>query len=206
MSKVTLDMSTFKALASDTRLDILRSLDGKKMGLKEISQATKLNKATLHEHLTKLNGAGLVKRKEREGHKWVYYKLTWKGECLLHPENTRIVVLFSATFIALAAGIIQMITYVKGTMVNAAPGAFSTQGAEESLDEIMRSVSPNDADGLINNSKAYDTTFGGGNNGAIDALYQDPVFLYIALACFAIFAIVLCVSIWRYRKNKTPKL
>ena len=92
MSKVTLDMSTFKALASDTRLDILRALDGKKMGLKDISQATKLNKATLHEHLTKLNEAGLVKRKEREGHKWVYYKLTWKGECLLHPENTRIVV------------------------------------------------------------------------------------------------------------------
>ena len=32
MVKVTLDMNTFKALASDTRLDILRALDGKKMG------------------------------------------------------------------------------------------------------------------------------------------------------------------------------
>ncbi|MDX1740607.1 MAG: helix-turn-helix domain-containing protein, partial [Rhodothermales bacterium] len=36
-------------------------------GLNEISKITKLNKATLHEHLSKLNEVGLVKRKEREG-------------------------------------------------------------------------------------------------------------------------------------------
>jgi DNA-binding transcriptional ArsR family regulator len=118
MSKVTLDRETFKALASDTRLDILRSLDGKNMSLKDICTATNLNKATLHEHLVKLNGAGLIKKNEREGHKWVYYKLTWKGECLLHPENTRIVVLFTTTFIALWIGIIQLVQYVKGTVMN----------------------------------------------------------------------------------------
>ncbi len=117
MPKVTLDMNTFKALASDTRLDILKALDGKKMSLKDISKATNLNKATLHEHLTKLNEAGLVKRKEREGHKWVYYKLTWKGEGLLHPENTRIVVMFTATFVALSVGILQFVSYVKGQIV-----------------------------------------------------------------------------------------
>lgn len=117
MPKVTLDMSTFKALASDTRLDILKALDGKKLSLKDICRVTKLNKATLHEHLTKLNEAGLVKKKEREGHKWVYYKLTWKGEGLLHPENTRIVVLFSATFVAIAAGIIQIVNFIKGKIV-----------------------------------------------------------------------------------------
>ena len=117
MSKVTLDMATFKALASNTRLDILRTLDGKKMSLKDISNVTNLNKATLHEHLLKLNDAGLVKKNERQGHKWVYYKLTWKGECLLHPENTRIVVLFSVTFITLFIGIIQLVSYVKGVII-----------------------------------------------------------------------------------------
>jgi len=117
MSKVTLDMAAFKALASDTRLDILKVLDGKKMSLKDISSATNLNKATLHEHLLKLNEAGLVKKNEREGHKWVYYKLTWKGECLFHPENTRIVVLFSVTFMTLFIGIIQLVNYVKGVVI-----------------------------------------------------------------------------------------
>ena len=205
MSKVTLDMSTFKALASDTRLDILRALDGKKMGLKDISQATKLNKATLHEHLTKLNEAGLVKRKEREGHKWVYYKLTWKGECLLHPENTRIVVLFSATFVALAAGIIQMINYVKGTIVSQASNIVF-QGRMEDVVDSFPSYPYNDIDGgAVNSSKTLDIGWNAESNGATDALYQDPVFFYIALACFAIFAVVLCASIWRYKKNKTPK-
>jgi len=120
MPKVTLDMNTFKALASDTRLDILRALDGKKMSLKDISKATKLNKATLHEHLTKLNEAGLVKKKEREGHKWVYYKLSWKGEGLLHPENTRIVVLFSTTFVTLFFAVIMIVNYVKGYVIGKA--------------------------------------------------------------------------------------
>jgi len=113
MPKVTLDMNTFKALASDTRLDILRTLDGKKMSLKDICKATKLNKATLHEHLIKLNEAGLVKKKEREGHKWVYYKLTWKGEGLLHPENTRIVVMFCTTFISLLLAVMLMVNFLQ---------------------------------------------------------------------------------------------
>ena len=51
MSKVSLDIESFKALASETRLDILRVLDGKKMNLNEITKATKLHKMTLHEHL-----------------------------------------------------------------------------------------------------------------------------------------------------------
>lgn len=113
MPKLTLDMNTFKALASNTRLDILRSLDGKKMNLNDICKATNLNKATLHEHLTKLNEAGLIKKNEREGHKWVYYKLTWKGEGLLHPENTRIVVMFSTTFISLLIAIILIVNFLQ---------------------------------------------------------------------------------------------
>lgn len=118
MTKVTLDMNTFKALASDTRLDILKALDGKKMSLNDISRITNLNKATLHEHLAKLNEAGLVKRKEREGHKWVYYKLTWKGEGLLHPENTRIVVLFATTIMTFIVGLVALFNYVKGYIVD----------------------------------------------------------------------------------------
>jgi len=120
MPKVTLDMSTFKALASDTRLDILRTLDGKNMSLNEISKVTRLNKATLHEHLAKLNEAGLIKRKEREGHKWVYYRLTWKGEGLLHPENTKIVVMFSATFVSLFIAVILLVNFAQPITVGMA--------------------------------------------------------------------------------------
>ena len=120
MTKVTLDMNTFKALASDTRLDILRALDGKNMSLNDICRATSLNKATLHEHLTKLNEAGLVKKNEREGHKWVYYRLTWKGEGLLHPENTKIVVMFSVTFISLFIAVIFIVSFLQPVILGMA--------------------------------------------------------------------------------------
>jgi len=132
MTKVTLDMNTFKALASDTRLDILKALDGARMNLNDISKKTKLNKATLHEHLVKLNEAGLVKRKEREGHKWVYYKLTWKGESLLHPENTRIVVMFSVTFISILVAVMFMVSFAQPLVI----GIAETEGDTTYLYEV----------------------------------------------------------------------
>ena len=112
MPKVSLDIDSFKALASETRLDILKTLDGKKMNLNEITKATNLHKMTLHEHLSKLTSAGFIKKIEREGHKWVYYKLSWKGQSLLHPENTRIVVMFSMTIISLLFGIFSFFVYI----------------------------------------------------------------------------------------------
>ncbi|KYK25132.1 hypothetical protein AYK24_05355 [Thermoplasmatales archaeon SG8-52-4] len=147
MTKVTLDMNTFKALASDTRLDILKVLDGKSLSLKDISRVTNLNKATLHEHLTKLNEAGLVKKKEREGHKWVYYKLTWKGEGLLHPENTRIVVLFSTTLISLVIALIFFISFFQPITVGMAETYDDTiyiyEAEGEGIPLISRDVSFN---------------------------------------------------------------
>jgi DNA-binding transcriptional ArsR family regulator len=101
MPKVNLDLDSFKALASDTRLNILKTLDGRKLSLNDLSRSTNLHKVTLHEHLNRLNEAGFIKKIEREGHKFVYYQLSWKGQSLLHPENTRIVILFSITFFTL---------------------------------------------------------------------------------------------------------
>ncbi len=242
MTKVTLDRETFKALASDTRLDILRSLDGKNMSLKDICTATNLNKATLHEHLVKLNGAGLIKKNERDGHKWVYYKLTWKGECLLHPENTRIVVLFTTTFIALLVGIAQFMQYVKGTVtgmgtniLTTGNSAILTEGSEAmkyaALDHSkvasfhLPSGTPDLLSILMNKtSSAYNSPLARISNEGADtlskntygladksegigqAIYQDPTLLYIAVACFIIFTVVLCISLWRIWENKTQKI
>jgi len=202
MTKVTLDRETFKALASDTRLNILRTLDGKKLGLNDISKATNLNKATLHEHLVKLNQAGLVKKKEREGHKWVYYKLTWKGENLLHPENTKIVVLFSLTFIALWAGIIQVFWYVKGTVLSVTQGSFANGAEGNGLKEAVNNTALPVMDEFPQDSRLfYD-----GGEGVINVLYQNPIFLYIGIICFVIFLVILCIAIWKTCENRKPKL
>jgi DNA-binding transcriptional ArsR family regulator len=200
MTKVTLDMNAFKALASDTRLDILRSLDGKKLSLNDICKTTNLNKATLHEHLAKLHEAGLVKRNEREGHKWVYYKLSWKGECLLHPENTRIVVMFTTTFLILTVGIIQLVSFVKGRLVSIfdthSPYYLNYYIEDRVSDALIRSeVSDSGAKGTL-----------GGPLPSTLVIVHNPTLQYIAIACIVIFSILLCFSIWRSRKNRAPKL
>ena len=117
MSKITLKIDDFKALASDTRMDILKALDKKKMNLKELSTVTTLHKMTLHEHLTKLVDSGFVKRIERPGHKWVYYKITWKGHGLFHPENNKVVVVFSSAILSIVVSIISLYMYIKSYSV-----------------------------------------------------------------------------------------
>ena len=253
MTKITLDRETFKALASDTRLDILKTLDGRNLGLNEIARVTNLNKATLHEHLTKLHEAGLIKRTERDGHKWVYYRLTWKGESLLHPENTKIVVLFAATCVALWVGILQLIWYIKGTVMHV-PYNMYTVGKETvltspglndfalganrgsylslpldlpgflrdiifhgKLPAFVPSTSPGiplggDINLLEGGGNPAALTAGEGSRfvvdksqGVIQAVYQNPVYLYAAVGCFAVFTVVLCVAVWRLWKNRTPK-
>lgn len=186
MSKVVLDMVTFKALASETRLDILRALDGKKLSLKDLEKATKLNKATLHEHLQKLTGAGLVKKSRREGHKWVYYRLTWKGECLLHPDNAKIVVMFTSAFITLAIGVIQLINFVKGYVISNTTG----------------NVSILNQDG---NSKSLPIHPALGENSASNT-FHDPTLQWIGIICIAIFCILFMLSIYKLRRNRRPKL
>jgi DNA-binding transcriptional ArsR family regulator len=179
MSKITLDREMFKALASETRLNILKTLDGKNLGLNEISSQINLNKATLHEHLSKLHKAGLVKRNEREGHKWVYYKLSWKGETLLHPENTKIVVMFSIAFISLFIGIANITNFLK------------TQIYIKTRSELT--YSPNIID---INDKLFQT------NKDTYLITDENIFIAISIIFLIMFIILLLISIWKYNKNK----
>jgi len=198
MPKVTLDRAAFKALASDTRLDILRTLDKKKMSLSEISRETELNKATLHEHLSKLIDAGLVNRKSREGHKWVYYQLSWKGESLLHPENTKIVVMFVTAVFALFIGISQMSLFLIGSYKQPL-----VRNTLKSYDHFGQ----NESSGLLNTTQIPNGgTFGTGGETITQVFYQDPIYLYLGILFLIICIIIACVTLWYRHKNLTPKL
>jgi DNA-binding transcriptional ArsR family regulator len=166
MPKVNLDLNSFKALASDTRLNILKTLDGKKLSLNDIARSTNLHKVTLHEHLSRLNEAGFIKKIEREGHKFVYYQLSWKGQSLLHPENTRIVILFSITFFTLFFG----------------------------LSSLMR-------DWTISPSREIMLDY-----APKQASEQTQIFPLISVILFLLFGLLLTVSLWRYKKNRIPKI
>ncbi|HVM45504.1 MAG TPA: winged helix-turn-helix domain-containing protein, partial [Candidatus Thermoplasmatota archaeon] len=106
MDKITLDRDVFKALASDTRLDILKKLDARQKTVTELAKELELNKSTVLEHLEKLEAVGLIQKVEQDvERKWVYWQLTWTGRRLLHPEQVQVALLLSTAGGALASAI-----------------------------------------------------------------------------------------------------
>lgn len=103
VDRITLDRESFKALASDTRLDILRALDERQKTVTELAKELDLNKATVFEHLETLVKVDLVQKLENE-RKWVYYQLSWKGRRILHPEKITIALMLSSSLASLLTG------------------------------------------------------------------------------------------------------
>ena len=77
-----IDKKTIKALSSDSRVDILKSLVKRRKTPSELSKEMKLATSTIVEHLGYLEKANLVD-KIKTGHKWIYYDLTRKGKSLV---------------------------------------------------------------------------------------------------------------------------
>src|SRR5438034_10837631 len=102
-AKITLDQESFKALASDVRVGILKRLDVRRETVTDLSNLIALSKPTLLEHLEKLQNAGLVKRVD-EGRKWIYYELTDKGRKILHPERVAITLALGPAVVLAAIG------------------------------------------------------------------------------------------------------
>jgi DNA-binding transcriptional ArsR family regulator len=109
VAKITLDADTFRALASSTRLTVLKALSERRKTLTELSRDLNLNKATVHEHMALLTAAGLVRKRDDEGRKWIYYELTWTGQRILHPEATTTFNLLLGLSVAAAGGGVAML-------------------------------------------------------------------------------------------------
>jgi DNA-binding transcriptional ArsR family regulator len=121
-AKITLDQESFRALASDVRVGILKRLDVRRETVTDLSSLLSLSKPTLLEHLEKLQSAGLVKRID-EGRKWIYYELSDKGRKILHPERVAITLaLASAIFLAII-GVAYLLYTTSGLMAGPAVNA-----------------------------------------------------------------------------------
>ena len=107
--KITLDRESFRTLASDTRVSILKSLDRRRKMLTELSKELKMSPSTVKEHMDNLCAAGLTVQMD-DGHKWKYYELTTKGKNILHPGETRIWVILSVSAIAFAGILYDMMS------------------------------------------------------------------------------------------------
>ncbi len=127
MKELTLEQSAIRALSSDVRVGILRSLSDKQKTLSDLAREMDLNKATIYKHINVLLNAELISRKERKGHKWIYYNLSWKGSSLLHPETSYVRLALPMSMALFAAGILSIFRYMT-TLVERGGGAYASAG------------------------------------------------------------------------------
>jgi len=95
MDKITLDRETFRALAIETRVQILKKIDERhQLTLTDLSKELNLAPSTVKEHIDKLVSAGLLKQIDKSM-KWKYYRLTRKGRQILNPYEKRVMIILS---------------------------------------------------------------------------------------------------------------
>ncbi|MCD6227140.1 winged helix-turn-helix transcriptional regulator [Candidatus Micrarchaeota archaeon] len=82
---IVMDKETFKLLASDTRIKILKLLKTRDHNLSEIAKSLNLSKSTIKEHIERLINAGVIKEVDRG--KWKYYTLTKYGGKLIGNKD-----------------------------------------------------------------------------------------------------------------------
>lgn len=100
--KVELDRRSLFALASDTRLEMLKALQTNRRTVSQLAEVLGIDKAAVYRHLKKLEEGGLVTRTEDHG--FVYYALTWKSRDILNPnDRTKIVILISSSLVCVLA-------------------------------------------------------------------------------------------------------
>ncbi len=101
--KITLDKETFKALAIDTRVNILKKIDERfQLTLTDLSKELELAPSTVKEHLDKLVAAGLIVQVDK-GMKWKYYRLTRKGKSILNPYEKKVWIILAFSLVSLFA-------------------------------------------------------------------------------------------------------
>lgn len=109
--RIVLDAESFKALSSETRIQLLRHLNKSQLTLTDLAKRMDLAKATVSSHLESLEGAGLIRRKD-EGRKWIYYSLTRKGKAVLNPESEKVRVILVLSTVLLVGGLVSLLIWV----------------------------------------------------------------------------------------------
>lgn len=226
VSKITLDAETFKALASATRLTVLKALDERRKTLTELARDLQLNKATVHEHLGLLLAAGLVRKRDDEGRKWIYYELTWTGQGILRPEaTTTFNVLLGLSALAAGGGVFMLgraldwwlssggspspsspespsgaaqHSELAAEQTDAGSGSASATGTQSSAPAA--GAPAQDSDALYDASPNVAKDTGGGHHGL--SFFDDGG--WIALALLAAF-VAFCALAWFLHHRVAPK-
>ncbi len=139
--RVELDKKSLFALASDTRLDILRALEPTRRSVSQLAEVVGVDKAAVYRHLKKLEEGGFVKRYEDHG--FIYYGLSWKARDILSPnENTKIIIMLSSSWL-LVLGAIAFIALSFSTFAGERMSEADQGSGQSALDFIFTQGSGN---------------------------------------------------------------
>lgn len=127
--EIRLDRETFKALAADTRISILKSLSKRRMTGAELAAQVGLSPSTIKEHLHQLEKVRLIGQVD-EGRKWKYYALTHKGRQITTTErpSMRVWIVLGLSILGLAFTTLN-IFFLGGTFAPNDP-VLSTQSSD----------------------------------------------------------------------------
>jgi len=179
VDRITLDRAVFKVLASDTRLDILKALDERQKTVTELARELSLNKATVFEHLEKLNEVGLIQKIEEDvERKWVYWQLSWTGRRLLHPEKITLAILLSSALGTLLTAFAAVLLWWRSGQPLASP--------QEKADGPVATAAPMTRIAVEPQAVAHDPT-------------------YLAIAA-ALGVVLLALVAWAWRVRRRSKL
>ena len=129
-----LDKQSLKALSAETRQEMIKLLSQRPYTASELSKLLGKHVTTIAEHLSMLEHSEIVSKKD-DGHKWLYYKLTEKGEKLTKPKYYAWTIMFVLSGIAIIGGIVDLFSYTySATSLSreAAQAAYNTGGAQAS--------------------------------------------------------------------------
>jgi len=204
--KITLDSSTFKALASGTRIKILKTLDKRNHTQSELAAVLKMSIPTIKDHLKEMEKAGLVKRKE-EGRKWIYYSLTEKSKCVLDPERKRLWIVLSFFVLSAIGSIITLSKYLgvrtaEKAMFAAAPLAAQRGGVQEA--KLMQAGAEALTDSVA--KTAVDASIEASNIVAATAPPEVLNYLPYIMTFFIVVAVIsLILSMYYLKKSRILK-
>ncbi len=154
--KIVLDRETFKALAADSRIKILKLLEKRRHTQSELSFDLELAIPTIKEHLVALEKASLVKMAD-EGYKWKYYEITEKGKCVLDPERKKIWIVLASLGVSVGAGLLSFMFEFTRQMT----ASFATEAAPKMAakleDTALAAAAP--ASQVTSNFPVFTVTF-----------------------------------------------
>jgi predicted transcriptional regulator len=179
--KIFVPVQTFKNLISEDTLQIIQLLDKHSFSLHQLKEKTGISQERIQMQLEKLIDGNVIKTKRTKNP--IQYTLTFKGSSLLHPENNRIMVLFSASLVTLVISASSFIYWITQKTPTPEDGIHLLQESDRVVNGPVKTFASETAQNV-----------------------QDPLFSTVAVIGIVVFITLISITFWRYQKNKSQAL